>query len=780
MYHNFVSGHHDFLQTEPKRDRGGGDRGGGVKEANQKKRKVSGETKRASNIGSGNEMDNIIGRMQHLDVFDYEVVCWKMLTGQYVSKKEKRQLTTLHKNIKNDTGMKVISGTALASYKDGTGSPLSGSYIFRYTMELIKNLSDSEHGTSGNDILVSLLSQSEFEPVIQTILDVVNKHYKPDENLTSFQQFECWKQVVNLNAETIQSLSKQANRMLTLEECQHISVTVPDGLNNESNVVRAVNAFSVRVLNTPYKKTLDTYNDSSLSSSSFTHVAGSSERSQKTFSNKSVAMSLTDEMERAVRYAIFYAQVIPIVVFIQINKVNAIPTTSVLEYGEKHSDKKYASGQAYNIAEKHHEYIPKTVSYIDPRLIEDMRPLLMTPGPIFQVGDDMGPYYPQEHWHVHTPIYVNENHQHDSKIISHGTFHNIKLGDRVTYVWNPPKETYDATVVKLTLSRVATLKFDDGDKKTFQGGWFNEKNYGKQWWYAEEEDVRMSEFNYSSTSSSKKSSSKSSSTRKRHAPTLLTPDEKKVFEEWCSTWHIVKTDPRKYIMAMNLRVKDAKSYENYCAARSKEPIRMTQFVAAMKAKGRVTEKLRKRGGGVAYYDIAYVDEPLEDMTMTGETKDDRPPSKKKTPDPNGRYATPEQVDIIQAWYDEKCEVNKNLLKKPTQATIYHRTLNSDAKKSFEKYRAERFEEFKSEFPKHRSKDKLKDFLTERHRLYKKGSGAMWYEFLVLKQAKTKKTTARTKKKKPASDGKASTAVPRKGRRVRKQAKTKTFEDIGLR
>jgi hypothetical protein len=64
-------------------------------------------------------------------------------------------------------------------------------------------------------------------------------------------------------------------------------------------------------------------------------------------------------------------------------------------------------------------------------------------------------------------------------------FRDLKLHDRVTYLWNPPDETYDATVVKLTLSaRVVTLKFDDGEKKTFQGGWFNEENYGTQWWYA--------------------------------------------------------------------------------------------------------------------------------------------------------------------------------------------------------------------------------------------------------------------------------------------------------
>ena len=26
-------------------------------------------------------------------------------------------------------------------------------------------------------------------------------------------------------------------------------------------------------------------------------------------------------------------------------------------------------------------------------------------------------------------------------------------------------------------------KFDDGEKKTFRGGWFKKENYGKQWWH---------------------------------------------------------------------------------------------------------------------------------------------------------------------------------------------------------------------------------------------------------------------------------------------------------
>ena len=112
----------------------------------------------------------------------------------------------------------------------------------------------------------------------------------------------------------------------------------------------------------------------------------------------------------------------------------------------------------------------------------------------------------------------------------------------------------------------------------------------------------------SSAWSSESAPRKSASKRIKLPPKPLTPDEKAVFEEWCSTWRNVNTIPRTYIKTMDLRVKDAKSYENYCKARSKKPIVRKRFVAAMKAKGRVTEDVRKMGSGVAYYDIVYVDE----------------------------------------------------------------------------------------------------------------------------------------------------------------------------
>jgi hypothetical protein len=88
-------------------------------------------------------------------------------------------------------------------------------------------------------------------------------------------------------------------------------------------------------------------------------------------------------------------------------------------------------------------------------------------------------------------------------------------------------------------------------------------------------------------------------------PKPLTPDEKAVFEEWCSTWHIVKKDPRTYITNMNLRKKDPKSYENYCKAQGETCVTMRRFMAAMKEKGHTPEDLHLRGGPKGFYDIEF-------------------------------------------------------------------------------------------------------------------------------------------------------------------------------
>lgn len=364
--------------------------------------------------------------MNSIDITESDVdfICWKMLTGQYVSSREKTQLNTLFNNLKEDLAMKIIIGTSLASHGDDF-APLKGTYMFRYTMELIKNMHDAYEDMlklprkKRPSTLIYRCLHSANDYIRQkalSILAVVRRYFNPKKGDTSYEQFECWKRVVSLNAKTIHSFSRR-HRMLTLEECQHIDVPIPEPLDTFSGRVRAVNAFSVRVLNTPNKDTLAKYNSKTLAASTFTHVAGSSERSQKTYSNKSVAMSLTDEMSRAIKYGVFYAQVIPIMIFVQVEPETTIKTTSVLDYGQikTNNEKRYAGGQAYKIAEGHHEYIPLDVSVISPASIVDMRFLAMKPGPVFVCGQDLGPNYPKEHWVKGTKtVYVNRNHQREA------------------------------------------------------------------------------------------------------------------------------------------------------------------------------------------------------------------------------------------------------------------------------------------------------------------------------------------------------------------------------
>lgn len=468
------------------------------------------------------EIDDIIKRMRALDVFEVDKVCWKMLTGVNVTSDEKRKLQTLHRNIREDTGAKIITGTALASHRDavnsGTNSVLKDTFVYRYTMELIKNVHDAKvEAKSPESILYRLLhSRKSIRTKMKEILAVIDEHYDPNEDLMDFVQFDCWKRVVSLNADTIDSISG-LHRMLSLEECQHIDVTVPDALQEFSGRVRAVNAFSVRVLNTPYKKSLEKYDNVSLASASFTHVAGSSERSHKPYSNKSVAMSLTDEMTRAIKYAVYYAQVIPLMVFVQVRPEDTIRTTKVLEYGEAHSDKKYARGLPYKIANSHHEYIPNTVSYIDPSAIVDMRALMMIPGshgPLFETSKNMGPDYPRESWVANTPIYKSERHQIDADDIRassvtstpvqsprkqgsvmkamlskhSGEYHEPAVGDHVVYEWNKG-EFYTGIIVGMSKKRrEPTIEFEDGDSVTFLGHWLNEDNYKSLWWYQPRDD----------------------------------------------------------------------------------------------------------------------------------------------------------------------------------------------------------------------------------------------------------------------------------------------------
>lgn len=150
---------------------------------------------------------------------------------------------------------------------------------------------------------------------------------------------------------------------------------------------------------------------------------------------------------------------------------------------------------------------------------------------------------------------------------------------------------------------------------------------------------------------------------------------------------------------------------------------------------------------------------LEDMTMTGETKDDRPPSKNKPPyrppSVGDRISKMEKMDDgTTRWFDgtivQKTKTNKITIKW------------DDATYKNERYALKEFKRLYGTVVKY-----LDSSTTTTNGVRPSSKKHM--------TSKQKKKTTSTKKKK-----KVSAAVPRKGGRVRKQAKPKTFEDIGLR
>lgn len=90
--------------------------------------------------------------------------------------------------------------------------------------------------------------------------------------------------------------------------------------------------------------------------------------------------------------------------------------------------------------------------------------------------------------------------------------------------------------------------------------------------------------------------------------------------------------------------------------------------------------------------------------------------------------TPEQSEIMEAWHDATCERNETKLTNVGQKPDHHRTKNTVALKSFEKYRAANH----PEFPKLHSSKKLYAFLDDKYgKAYERSGHKLWYKYLVL-------------------------------------------------
>ena len=143
-----------------------------------------------------------------------------------------------------------------------------------------------------------------------------------------------------------------------------------------------------------------------------------------------------------------------------------------------------------------------------------MRPVLMSSGPLFQVGTDMGPHYPHEHWLRNTNVYVNRKHQRESETITSAAQaqprkaqaprqsirenpipsspNRIKKGDRIVYAWNREADEYYAgTVIRISARRRdVTIKWDDNTSDTLYARNLSSDKYGVTWWY--ESDITHS------------------------------------------------------------------------------------------------------------------------------------------------------------------------------------------------------------------------------------------------------------------------------------------------
>jgi len=164
-----------------------------------------------------------------------------------------------------------------------------------------------------------------------------------------------------------------------------------------------------------------------------------------------------------------------------------------------------------------------------------------------------------------------------------------------------------------------------------------------------------------SSAFSRESSADNKRRRRKTIPTPLTTDENEVFEEWCSTWHIVKGSK---IKTHDLRNNHPNSYNNYCEKTGTVPMKRMQFMAAMAALGHTPECLyipRPQGNGVGFVDIAYIDEDCprprrncrnsEDFSRNGQNLSKRLSKERIDVEPaNAHFST---------WENEHCLVYDN-------------------------------------------------------------------------------------------------------------------------
>jgi hypothetical protein len=97
---------------------------------------------------------------------------------------------------------------------------------------------------------------------------------------------------------------------------------------------------------------------------------------------------------------------------------------------------------------------------------------------------------------------------------------------------------------------------------------------------------------------------------------------------------------------------------------------------------------------------------------------------------NDKTATPKEMAVVQAWYDNTCKHNSACkVDCRRQEHTFYRERNVKAKKSFQSY----IKEHHPDFPTLHAKTKVYDFLETKHKMYKQGSGQVWFEHLQINE-----------------------------------------------
>ena len=274
---------------------------------------------------------------------------------------------------------------------------LKQSYVLRYHLEECESVYRDQD--QGRDRLGKHYHGCpQFENVRNLVQDHYNR-YPLSLGTLHESRMHLWVALVAANLDTVLRLSMRAGiatepRLLTLDECVQLPLDVPEAFAR-SNMVRAVNTFSQRVLHTPRCAAVTDQHHPTLQSAVGVHVSGSRERTTKPYSNGSLTLSATDDPTRAMQYARFYCQVLPFGLWVDVRASEVVPTPWVL----KHAGKAVLP-LATNIATKHREYLPKQVTHFPTDAVTRITPFWFE-GETVRTNTPFSAEVFREHWMHH-------------------------------------------------------------------------------------------------------------------------------------------------------------------------------------------------------------------------------------------------------------------------------------------------------------------------------------------------------------------------------------------